>query len=131
MKVKRGTHALQSPDAVKKYLQLHSGQETNEKFWCLYLDNRHRVIEHEIIFHGTIDCASVYPRVVVANTLRNNAAAVVFAHNHPSGIAEASSADIEITKKLTTALKLVDVRVLDHIIVGSDMAISFAERGLI
>lgn len=131
MKVKRGSGALDTPDCVKDYLLLHLAPEHNEKFWCMYLDNRHRVIQHGTMFHGTVDSASVYPRVIVKEALNCNASAVIFAHNHPSGVAEPSQADIEITRKLTVALKLVDIRVLDHIVVGTETSVSFAERGLI
>lgn len=131
IKLRKRSSALDSPNAVKNYLQLHIGAESDERFWCMYLDNRHRVISHGILFHGTIDSASVYPRVVVRSALLHNASAVIFGHNHPSGIAEPSRADEEITKKLIAALKLVDIRVLDHFIVGSEQAVSFAERGLI
>lgn len=96
----------------------------------MFLDNRHRVITFEEMFRGTIDGASVYPREVVKAALQHNAAAVIFAHNHPSGVAEPSQADQAITKRLIEALLLVDVRVLDHLVVG-EQVVSFAERGLI
>jgi len=129
MKVKKRTKILESPDAVKNYLRLHLGSERNENFWCMYLDNRHRVISHESVFHGTIDSASVYPRVIVANALEHNAAAVIFAHNHPSGVAEPSRADVDLTARLKKALGIIDIRVLDHLIVGADHIVSLAERG--
>jgi DNA repair protein RadC len=97
---------------------------------CLFLDNRNRVITFEKMFYGTIDGASVYPREVVRMALKTNAAAVIFAHNHPSGVAEPSQADEQITQRLKEALALVDIRVLDHLIVG-DEVVSFAERGLL
>jgi DNA repair protein RadC len=99
-------------------------------FSCLYLDNRHRVIQFEELFRGTINGASVYPREVVKKALGHNAAAVIFAHNHPSGVAEPSAADRRITQQLSDALALVDVRVLDHVVVGDGTTISFAEQGL-
>ena len=94
----------------------------------MFLDNQHQLIEFEELFFGTIDAASIYPREVVKAALNYNAAAVVFAHNHPSGIAEPSQADRRITQRLVDALKLVDIRVLDHIVVGED-CVSFAEKG--
>ena len=96
----------------------------------MFLDNRHRVISFDRMFNGTIDGASVYPREVVRAAINHNAAAVIFAHNHPSGVAEPSRADEQITRRLKDALALIDVRVLDHMIVG-DEVVSFAERGLI
>jgi DNA repair protein RadC len=102
-----------------------------EVFMVLYLDSQNRLVKDEILFYGTINSASVYPREVVKAALKNNAAAVIFAHNHPSGIAEPSQADKLITNKLQQALQLVDISVLDHIIVGGETCVSFAERGLI
>ena len=99
-------------------------------FACLYLDNQHRLIEYKELFRGTIDGASVYPREVVKLCLQLNAAAVIFAHNHPSGINEPSQADRQITDKLKQALALVDIRVLDHFIIGDGEPFSFAEHGL-
>jgi DNA repair protein RadC len=100
-------------------------------FACLFLDNRHRLIEYEELFRGTIDGASVHPREVVRRALRANAAAVIFAHNHPSGVAEPSQSDLRITQRLKDALSLVEVRVLDHVIIGDGQGTSLAERGLI
>jgi DNA repair protein RadC len=97
----------------------------------MYLDNQHRLISYEELFFGTIDGASVHPREVVKRVLKHNAAAVIFAHNHPSGVAEPSQADRRITDRLKSALLLVDVRVLDHMIVGDQEVLSFAERGLL
>ena len=97
----------------------------------LYLDNQNQLIKDEVLFYGTINAASVYPREVVKAALRNNAAALILAHNHPSGVAEPSQADKLITTKLQQALALVDINVLDHIIVGGENCVSFAERGLI
>ncbi len=120
---------LQSPEAVKSVLALQMRDLEHEVFACLFLDNRHRLIKYQALFQGTIDSASVYPREVVKAALKQNAAAVVLAHNHPSGVAEPSRADIEITNRLTKALALVDIRVLDHIIVGDGYQVSLAERG--
>ncbi|MCB1622734.1 MAG: DNA repair protein RadC [Thiothrix sp.] len=121
---------LSDPDAVRFFLTSRLRDGCAEVFACVFLDNRHRVIRYEELFHGTIDAASVYPREVVRQALRHNAAAVIFAHNHPSGIAEPSQADERITRRLTDALALIDVRVLDHFIIG-DQVVSFAERGLL
>ncbi len=120
---------LESPDAVKSIVALHMRALEHEVFACLFLDNRHRLIRYQPLFNGTIDAASVYPREVVKAALSNNSAAVVLAHNHPSGVAEPSRADIEITRKLVKALAMVDIRVLDHIIVGDGYQVSLAERG--
>ncbi|WP_462320211.1 RadC family protein [Halochromatium sp.] len=126
-----GRDVLTSPNATRDYLKLRLRGLSHEVFACLFLDNRHRVIEYQELFRGTIDGASVHPREVVKEAIRWNAAAVIFAHNHPSGVAEPSQADLRITKRLQDALDLIDVRVLDHIIVGEDEGTSFAERGLI
>lgn len=120
---------LESPDAVKSVVALNMQSLEHEVFACLFLDNRHRLIRYQAMFQGTIDCASVYPREVVKAALQSNCAAVILAHNHPSGVAEPSRADIEITKKLKNALGLVEIRVLDHIIVGDGYQVSLAERG--
>ena len=120
---------LESPDAVKSLVALQMRDLEHEVFACLFLDNRHRLISYEPLFRGTIDSASVYPREVVKAALSCNAAAVVLAHNHPSGVAEPSRADIDITARLKKALNLIDVRVLDHIIVGDSYQVSLAERG--
>lgn len=122
--------ALTSPQQTRQYLTARLRHYLHEVFGCLFLDNRHRVISFDEMFHGTIDGASVYPREVVRRALGHNAAAVIFAHNHPSGIAEPSQADLAITKRLQQALALIDVRVLDHFVVGDGEVISFAERGL-
>lgn len=122
---------LTDPDATRRYLALKLARLPHEVFACVFLDNRHRVIAFEEMFRGTIDGASVYPREVVKTALGHNAAAVVFAHNHPSGVAEPSSADRTITRRLVDALSLVDIRVLDHFILAHDQYTSFAERGLI
>lgn len=120
---------MQSPADPRRYLSLHFAGAQREIFACLFLDTRHRVIEFEELFRGTIDGASVHPREVVRRALAHNAAAVILAHNHPSGIAEPSRADRHITERLTDALALVDVRVLDHLVVGDGEVVSFAERG--
>lgn len=123
--------ALTSPDVTRSFLTAHLREYDHEVFACLFLDNRHRIIEFEKLFTGTIDGASVYPRVVVKKALAHNAAAVIFAHNHPSGIAEPSQADRQITQKLAQSLALLDIRVLDHFVIGDGEAYSFAEHGLI
>ena len=122
---------LNSPDGTRAFLKARLRPHTREVFACLFLDNRHRVISFEELFSGTIDGASVHPREVVKRSLHHNAAAVIFAHNHPSGIAEPSHADRAITLRLRDALALVDVRVLDHFVVGDAEVVSFAERGLL
>jgi DNA repair protein RadC len=127
--VQRGD-ALCSPEDTRHYLSAELRSSPHEIFACLFLDNRNRVLVFEKLFYGTIDGASVYPREVVRRAIANNAAAVIFAHNHPSGVAEPSLADRQITQRLTEALALIDVRVLDHMIVG-DEVVSFAERGLL
>lgn len=123
--------AITSPAATRRFLMAQLRDLPHEVFACLYLDTRHRVIGFEELFRGTIDGASVHPREVVKRVLSVNAAAVVFAHNHPSGVAEPSDADRRLTRRLSEALSLVDVRVLDHFVVGDGEAVSFAERGLI
>lgn len=128
--LQRGS-ALENPAQTRDYLMARLRDYSFEVFSCLYLDNRHRVIQFEELFRGTINGASVHPREVVKKALGHNAAAVIFAHNHPSGVAEPSAADREITRQLTAALALVDVRVLDHVVVGDGATVSFAERGLI
>jgi DNA repair protein RadC len=122
--------ALCSPAQTRQYLAAQLANYPHEVFACLFLDNRNRVIAFDKMFYGTIDGASVYPREVVRLSLKKNAAAVIFAHNHPSGVAEPSKADEQITKRLKDALALVDIRVLDHFVVG-DNVVSFAERGLL
>ncbi|HYE35090.1 RadC family protein [Methylocaldum sp.] len=128
--LRRGS-ALTSPDLTRNYLAARLRSYPHEVFAALFLDNQHRIIEFEELFRGTIDGASVYPREVVKKALSFNAAAVIFAHNHPSGIAEPSEADKHITQRLKQALSLIDIRVLDHFIVGDGDAYSFAEHGLI
>lgn len=128
-RLERGA-ALSDPDSVRFYLSSRLRHKPAEVFACLFLDNHHQVIQYEELFHGTIDNATVHPREVVRNALKHNAAAVIFAHNHPSGMAEPSQADERITQKLKAALALIDVRVLDHFVVG-EQVVSFAERGLL
>ena len=123
--------ALTSSELTRQYLRARLRHYEHEVFACLYLDNQHRVVKLEELFTGTIDGAAVYPREVVKRCLHNNAAAVIFAHNHPSGVAEPSQADIAITARLTSALNTIDGRVLDHVVVGRNEAVSFAERGLL
>jgi DNA repair protein RadC len=122
---------LTSPEATRDYLKLKLYGLPYEVFACLFLDNRHRLIRYEELFQGTIDGASVHPREVVRRAMETNAAAVIFAHNHPSGVAEPSQADLRITQRLKDALALIEVRVLDHLIVGEGRGTSLAERGLI
>ncbi|ENM5738608.1 DNA repair protein RadC [Vibrio mimicus] len=128
--LKRGD-ALTSPQQTKLYLSSILRDCQREAFYILFLDNQHRVIRDEILFEGTIDAASVYPREVVKRALHHNAAAVILAHNHPSGVAEPSQADRRITDRLRDALSLVEIRVLDHFVVGDGEVVSFAERGWI
>jgi DNA repair protein RadC len=125
---------MNNPEAVRNHLRLLLAHERSEAFLCMYLDNRHRVLSHEILFRGTIDGASVHPREVVRRALETNAAAVILAHNHPSGVADPSHAGRAITTRLRDALSLIDVRVLDHFVVGGDRNMditSFSERGLL
>lgn len=114
---------------TQRFLMAQLRHEPHEVFACLFLDNKHRVLAFEPLFHGTIDGASVHPRVVVKRALFHNAAAAIFSHNHPSGVAEPSQADQHITSRLQEALALIDVRVLDHVVVGDGEVVSFAERG--
>jgi DNA repair protein RadC len=123
--------AFTDPTAVARYLQAHLGAEHREVFVALFLDTRHRLIAAEDLFQGTIDGAAVYPREVVRRALHHNAAALIVAHNHPSGVAEPSSDDQRITARLREALALVDVRLLDHLVVGAGAVVSLAERGLL
>ena len=124
------TDCLTSPGDTMTYLRSQMRDLPHEIFACLMLDNRNRVIAFRELFRGTIDGASVYPREVVKQALADNAACVILAHNHPSGVSEPSQADIQITNRLKDALALVDIRVLDHVIVG-EQSLCFSERGLI
>jgi|TARA_B110000003_G_C16547327_1_gene495190 DNA repair protein RadC len=121
--------ALTSPQLTQRYLMSKLRDRQSEAFVALFLDSQHRIIEYVELAHGTIDGAAVYPREVVKMALAKNAAALIFAHNHPSGIAEASQADKSITDRLVKALSLLDIRVLDHIIIGDGEFTSFAEKG--
>ena len=120
--------AMQSPRDAANYVQLWLGPREQEVFACLFLDGRHRIIASEVLFHGTVDSAAIYPREVVRRALDHNAAALICAHNHPSGSAEPSRADEMITRRLQEALGLVDVRLLDHLVVGETVT-SLAEKG--
>lgn len=123
--------ALTSPGAVRDYLRLTLGRREQEVFMCIWLDAQHKVLAAEEAFHGTLTQTSVYPREIVKAALRHNAAAVIFAHNHPSGVAQPSRADELLTRNLKDALALVEVKVLDHFIVAGSQTLSFAERGLL
>ena len=127
----RSGSALTSPGAVRDYLRVAIGGKGHEVFVCLWLDAQHRVIGAEELFRGTLTQTSVYAREVVKAALAANAAAVIFAHNHPSGMAQPSPADELLTRQLREALALVDIRVLDHFIIAGGQALSFAERGLL
>jgi DNA repair protein RadC len=122
--------AIRSPTDTEAYLRARIRHLGHEMFCCLYLDNRHRVLRFDEMFRGTIDGTSVYPREVVKEALTINAAAVILAHNHPSGVAEPSQADERITRRLKSALELVDIRLLDHLIIGDGETTSMASRGL-
>ena len=123
--------AIRSPADTEHFLRARMGHLGHELFCCLFLDNRHRVLRFDELFRGTIDGTSVYPREVVKEALAVNAAAVILAHNHPSGVAEPSQADERITKRLKSALELVDIRLLDHLIIGDGRATSLAARGIL
>lgn len=122
---------LSCSSATRNYLRARFRHYQSEVFCCLFLNNQHHVVKLEEMFHGTIDGAAVYPKEVVKRCLYHNAAAVIFAHNHPSGVAEPSRADIAITRKLKSALQTIEVRVLDHLVIGDSEVISLAERNLI
>jgi len=123
--------ALTSPTAVRDYLRLSLAAREHEVFMCIWLDAQHKVIAAEEPFRGTLTQTSVYPREIVKAALRLNAAAVIFAHNHPSGLAEPSRADELLTRDLSNALAMVEVKVLDHFVVAGSHTVSFAERGLL
>ena len=123
--------SIRSPTDTEAFLTAKLRDLPHELFCCVYLDNRHRVIQFEELFRGTIDGTSVYPREVVKQALTVNAAAVIVAHNHPSGICEPSQADERITRRLKSALELVDIRLLDHLIIGDGQSSSLASRGLL
>lgn len=120
---------MSSPDATRQYLVMHLAERRNEVFGALFLDSQHRLIGHEELFQGTIDSASVHPRILVQRCMDLNAAATILYHNHPSGVAEPSSADRILTERLAESLKLVDVKILDHLVVAGTQCVSFAERG--
>lgn len=122
---------LTSPDAVRPYLRLKLASEPLEVFAVVFLDAQHRVIAFEPMFHGTIDGASVYPRAVLKRAIEHNCSAVIFAHNHPTGLTRPSNADKALTTRLKSVLEWVDVRVLDHFIIGEGEPYSFAEAGLL
>ena len=123
--------AIRSPSDTETFLMARLRDRPHEVFCCLFLDNRHRVVSFDELFRGTIDGTSVYPREVVKQALRVNAAAVILAHNHPSGVAEPSQADERITRRVRSALELVDIRLLDHLIIGDGISTSLASRGMI
>ena len=122
---------LSSPDLVRSYLSAQLRHQPREVFAVLFLDSQNRLIAYEELFFGTIDGASIYPREVVRRALAHNCASVILSHNHPSGVAEPSQADCRITRRLQESLELIDVRVIDHMVVGDSAVISFAERGLL
>lgn len=123
--------AIRSPEDAHAYLVLRLAERQSEVFGALFLNTRHGVIEYRELFNGTIDGTSVYPREVIRACIETNAAALILFHNHPSGVAEPSQADERITRRLSSACELIDVRVLDHIIVGGVNTVSFAARGLL
>ena len=125
------TDTLSSPTVVRDYLRLRIGTLEHEEFWAVWLDAQNRVIEFEGLFRGTLTQTSVYPREIVKSALKHNAAAVIFAHNHPSGVPEPSRADELLTQNLIKALNLIDVKILDHFVVAGASMVSFAEKGLI
>jgi len=122
---------LASPDCTREFLKLLFANKSREEFVMIFLDNQHAVIGHEVLFQGTIDGANVYPREVVKATLTHDAAVVILSHNHPSGTSEPSEADKRLTSRIIDSLNTIDVKVLDHLIVGGTSITSFAERGLL
>lgn len=120
---------LTSPELVEQYLNIQLRDEAQEVFACLLLDTQHQILDYHVISRGTLNAAAVYPREVVKLALAKGAGAIIFAHNHPSGVAEPSQADRDITTRLSNALALVDVRVLDHFVIGDGCTVSFAQRG--
>jgi DNA repair protein RadC len=123
--------AIDSPQVTERFLMHELREDKSETFCVMFLDTRHRVIQFERMFNGTIDGATVYPRVVAQRALELNAAALILAHNHPSGITDPSLADQAITKRIKDALNLLDIRLLDHFIIGAGQATSMASRGLV
>ncbi|MCL2893564.1 RadC family protein [Brenneria tiliae] len=124
-------NAMLSPEITGQYLQLLLSRQEREVFLVMFLDNQHRVIRHQEMFAGTIDCVEVHPREIVREALKSNAAALILAHNHPSGKAEPSQADRAITEQIIKACLLLEIRVLDHLVIGHGEYVSFAERGWI
>ncbi|HEX8593592.1 MAG TPA: DNA repair protein RadC [Pseudomonas sp.] len=122
--------ALESPAQVRNYLKAVLRHEPHEVFGCLFLDNKHRVVAFEVLFHGSINTAHVHPRQVVKRAMVHNAASLILCHNHPSGVTDPSQADIELTRRLKDALWLIDVKVLDHVIIGDGDPLSMVECGL-
>lgn len=122
---------LTNPELVREYLQARLATEEREVFGIILLDTQHGVLSFEALFYGTIDGAHVYPREVIKTVLKANAAAVVLAHNHPSGNPEPSATDVAMTKRLGSALQAIEVRLLDHLVIGGAESVSFAERGLL
>ena len=127
----RNSSLISNNTEAKTYLRLQLGQLEREVFAVLLLDTRHHVLHYEELFRGTVDKANVYPREIVKTALLHNAAAIILAHNHPSGVAEPSQSDLVITERVKEAMALIEVRVLDHIVVTIGTAISMAERGLV
>ncbi|MCY1401568.1 hypothetical protein D9M71_166890 [compost metagenome] len=125
----RRDSVLESPQVVRDFLKAQLRHELHEVFGCLFLDSKHRVLGFEVLFRGSIDSASVYPRQVIKRALAHNAAALILCHNHPSGVAEPSQADRVLTRRLKEALGMVDVRVLDHFIIGDGDPLSMVEYG--
>ncbi len=128
--IRKGAECLSSPDHVRDYLLLHFQHKSNEQFWCLYLDNKHKALANEIICKGTLSSATVYPRTIVQRVIHHNAGAVIFAHNHPSGDTTPSDADRQLIRRLKEALGLIDVRVLDSLVIGHDDVVSMQELGM-
>jgi DNA repair protein RadC len=124
-------HCFDSADKTKHYLSTQLRDEPNEVFAVLFLDSQHRLITFQKLFFGTINAASVHPRVILQKAIEHNAAAIILSHNHPSGVAEPSHADKHITQRIKHTMELIDVTVLDHIVVGDGVCVSFAERGII
>jgi DNA repair protein RadC len=131
MRRHRRGEALTSPESVSEFLRVKLAEQQNEVFGCIFLDNRHRIIAVDDMFFGTVDGASVHPRVVAQKALAVNAAAAIAYHNHPSGVADPSQSDLRITQRIKETLSLVDVRLLDHLVVCVGECTSFAERGLL
>ena len=129
-KFKRSNY-LTSPDCTREFLKLFFADKSREEFVMIFLDNQHAVIGHEVLFQGTIDGANIYPREIVKATLAHDAAVVILSHNHPSGTSEPSEADKRLTSRIADSLNTIDVKVLDHLVVGGTSITSFAERGLL